>query len=550
MPVDGSRNIRRFAVLLILAATLLGGLLRFQGLGVRDFWLDESCTFFYVHHLFDWPDGSNLLAESTNLPYYLLLRGWTTVFGDGEAAYRALSALAALLTIPLLAIAAWRVGGPKTGVIASLLAAFHPLHIYYAHEARAYALWMLALTVAMVLLFEAVRRTSRRWWLAYGLVILGCLHLHYFTVFWIAASIAATTLATDKKTAVRQWLITTALVGAAFVPYIVVAVLPAAGAGGQAWIATSWNALLAIPETLWAMMPAGRYPAHLRGLSLAAPDTVAVAPAWVDAWARRMAPALMAAMVALLIMARRRSAKPPSSDAAASGSHLALAGLALGPLAGAWCYSIAVHPIYLSGRYDVVAWPAMILWMALIIERFGRTLSPRVGKAATTAACLCLVLCSAVPIRRMAAIVPRESFHRVRAERLAALVEPNDLVIAFSYDRDYLSYYLHRAGFRNRVVSFPSWLDRQIGWVDTAADRRTAASGQLDEDAAQRLEQIERTIAAGDRVFLLTDYLRVAATDSRNDINLRLLHAARAAGLAPTLVDERVLILELKHANP
>ena len=150
----------------------------------------------------------------------------------------------------------------------------------------------------------------------------------------------------------------------------------------------------------------------------------------------------------------------------------------------------------------------------------------------------------------MAAVVPRESFHRVRAERLADLVEPNDLVIAFSYDRDYLSYYLHRAGFRNRFVSFPSWLDRQIGWVDTAADSRAVDSGRVDEDAAHRLEQIERTIATGHRVFLLTDYLRVAATDSRNDINLRLLRAASAKGLAPTPVDELVYILELKRADP
>lgn len=40
--------------LLIVAAVWL----RFDALSDRDVWLDESCTFYAVHHLFDWPaDG-------------------------------------------------------------------------------------------------------------------------------------------------------------------------------------------------------------------------------------------------------------------------------------------------------------------------------------------------------------------------------------------------------------------------------------------------------------------------------------------------------------
>ena len=44
--------------------TALGGALRFAGLGSRDFWFDESCTFIYVHDLFDWPEDSSLLVEN------------------------------------------------------------------------------------------------------------------------------------------------------------------------------------------------------------------------------------------------------------------------------------------------------------------------------------------------------------------------------------------------------------------------------------------------------------------------------------------------------
>lgn len=65
-------------------------------------------------YLFDWPAGTqNLLAESTNLPYYLLLRGWSALFGHSEAAYRAMSALAAALAVPLLAWFAHRLAGGR-----------------------------------------------------------------------------------------------------------------------------------------------------------------------------------------------------------------------------------------------------------------------------------------------------------------------------------------------------------------------------------------------------------------------------------------------------
>ena len=84
----------RFWVI-VAVATLIGGWLRFSGLSSRDFWYDESCTFLYVHNLFSWPADSSLLVESTNLPYYILLRGWVGLFGDSEVGYRSLSALVA-----------------------------------------------------------------------------------------------------------------------------------------------------------------------------------------------------------------------------------------------------------------------------------------------------------------------------------------------------------------------------------------------------------------------------------------------------------------------
>ena len=145
----------------------------------------------------------------------------------------------------------------------------------------------------------------------------------------------------------------------------------------------------------------------------------------------------------------------------------------------------------------------------------------------------------------MAALRPPPTFHNVRAQRLAQLCRPNDLVIAFSYDRDYLSYYLHRAGFRGRIVSYPSWIDRQVGWVDTAVDLAPGKAILLEEDAVARVQLVESVIAKGGRVFVLGDFLEAVGNRSRVSIAAGLLTALRTAGYGPQLIDSELLIFEL-----
>ncbi|MBU0716726.1 MAG: glycosyltransferase family 39 protein, partial [Planctomycetes bacterium] len=334
MPVDSPRNRRYFGAVLC-AGMLAGGVLRFAGLGNRDFWFDESCTFIYVHNLFDWPEDSSLLVESTNLPYYFVLQGWVALFGDSETAYRAMSALAATLVIPLLGFLAWRMAGVWAGSICVGLVALNPLHIYYAHEARAYALWTLVLSLALLLLYEAAKKERWRWWTLYGVVLLFALHLHYFTVYWVPATVAAAFMTDQRARCLRRWLITTVAVGAGFVPYFFLAVWPAARAGGSAWVAEHWEPLAAIPQTLWAFLPAGGYPAHLRGLSLASVDTVRFSQSWLIAVTAvvRVGPAIIVVVVSALLV-RRRWLNQRGVDPAPRGSspHSFLAMMTLLPL--------------------------------------------------------------------------------------------------------------------------------------------------------------------------------------------------------------------------
>ncbi len=545
----GNRDNRRRFVVGLAALTLVGAALRFSGLGDRDFWFDESCTFIYVHNLFDWPEDSDLLVESTNLPYYALLRGWSAVLGDSEAGYRSMSALAAVLVIPVIGLAAGRMGGNLTGLLCAAIVTFHPLHVYYAHEARAYALWSLALSFDLWLLYEASRRTSWRWWIAYGLTLLGTLHLHYFTIWCIPATITCVLVARDRRCALRRWFVTTVLAGAAFVPYFLAAVWPASRGGGSAWIAQNFEPITTIPRTLWAFMPSGGYPAHLRGLSMLSPDTVMTQPAWLIVLTRALPAMVMIAV--FLLLARRMGRREVNglNDGMRWNIHAFAGGMTLLPLILAWLYSVLVRPNYLVGRYDLVAYPACMVWIAIVLAQLARAVAPRRSGLFAAAVCVPLLVCSLVPIARMHALKPAPTIHHRRAERLADLTSAGDLIVAFSYDRDHLLYYLYRAGCRADITSFPSWLDAQIGWVDTEADLARGQSEALEEDAVRQLEQMKSTLSRGDGVWLLADSINPNGTGPRGSINGRLFKAIAEAGLRLRAADEELLIARLQRAS-
>ena len=111
------------------------------------FWIDEGIAVGIASH--DLADIPGLLRQDGSPPlYYLLLHGWLTLFGDGEAAARALS-----LVFSGDHRAPCRGGpgrrSPAGGrVIAAALAAGCPLLSYYGQEARMYTLVALLSVVA------------------------------------------------------------------------------------------------------------------------------------------------------------------------------------------------------------------------------------------------------------------------------------------------------------------------------------------------------------------------------------------------------------------
>jgi uncharacterized membrane protein len=215
----------RAALVLVI---LLGVFFRFGGIDQKLVWHDEVYTRIFAagHSSSDWGDAlytgralstETVLAFQRHNPdrsvadtvrglaqdepqhpplYYILARGWVSLFGDGIGTLRSLSALLSLLGFPAIywlcreLFASTRVAWIGVGLLAC-----SPFFVLYAQEAREYALWSTLLLFSTAALLRAVRLTEasdsgQRWaWLSYCLVTAGALYTSFSSAPVIAVHI-------------------------------------------------------------------------------------------------------------------------------------------------------------------------------------------------------------------------------------------------------------------------------------------------------------------------------------------------------------------------
>ncbi len=166
-----------------VAIVLLAGIVRVCGLRTQSLWMDEAFS-----HLFaTLPLGlawRAMIVDAVHPPlYYLLLRPWLTLAGDGEFALRFPSALAGVLTVALLL----RVGrdwlGEGAARWAALLLALNPFHVWYSQEARMYALLGLSSLAVLTAFWRVLCRRRRGDWAILGVLSALAYVTHYFALY-------------------------------------------------------------------------------------------------------------------------------------------------------------------------------------------------------------------------------------------------------------------------------------------------------------------------------------------------------------------------------
>jgi hypothetical protein len=126
-------------------------------------------------------------SDQEGTPPLFFLLTWITKGFGGVEGLRVVSLLAVLASIPLTYLLGLRTVGRPAATVGAVLIALSPFQIFYATEARAYALMMFFCLAAAVTLLLALESRKLIWWLAYGLSVAGAAYTHYTSVFVLVA---------------------------------------------------------------------------------------------------------------------------------------------------------------------------------------------------------------------------------------------------------------------------------------------------------------------------------------------------------------------------
>jgi mannosyltransferase len=133
-------------------------------------WTDEVATITMstrtLPELFEFVAHRDLVHAS----YYLVMHGWTEVFGIGQGLLRLPSTLAVGAAAGLMVLLGRRLGGTALGVTAGIVLSVLPRATWAGTEARSFALAMMLATALTVLMTVVLQRRTWPFYLAYGVV--------------------------------------------------------------------------------------------------------------------------------------------------------------------------------------------------------------------------------------------------------------------------------------------------------------------------------------------------------------------------------------------
>lgn len=219
----------RHAIIIMIIGALVAMIISLL-IGLRQsVWFDEAYSILLAKQSVS--QVLYLTAIDTHPPlYYLLLKGWASIFGWGEFALRSLSVLAMGGAAFLAGMLVKRLFGARVALVAMMFVALSPFLLRYGFEIRMYSIGSLigvTATYVLILALDAKEKTRRLWlYAAYAvLVAIGMYTLYYTALLWIAHVVWLLWMHWQNKRSLKElvrapWLL--AYVGAVvlFLPWL------------------------------------------------------------------------------------------------------------------------------------------------------------------------------------------------------------------------------------------------------------------------------------------------------------------------------------------
>jgi uncharacterized membrane protein len=155
--------------------------------------------------------------------YYLLLHVWS-LLGTNEVLLRLPSVVFGVAAIWVLYKLGATIAGERVGLLAALILAVSPLHIYYSQEVRMYALLFLLGTASLYFFARGILGGHRRDWIVYAAVTLLALYTHYGALLVVLGEnlAIAALLMFRRNPPLRAWVAVQTAVLAGYAPWLAV----------------------------------------------------------------------------------------------------------------------------------------------------------------------------------------------------------------------------------------------------------------------------------------------------------------------------------------
>jgi uncharacterized membrane protein len=267
----------------IAASAAVGLLLRLHDIGRESLWLDEAgrvaIALLPIDHI-----AAGVAALELSPPlYHYLLAVWIRLFGSGDVAVRALSAMLVVPTVALAwslgrAVGSWRLAAGFTALVS-----VSPFAVHYGQEAAMYALLLplsLGTIRAAVGVLAGKRSARARWLAAYGVFGALALATHYYALFLLATIALVAVIQSARVRAwhgVAAWVAVHIAIGLTLAPWTPTAIRQVQLATGVDWAIIEPGAAV----NLWAgALLADGSPPWQAGWALALTAIAAAAGAW------------------------------------------------------------------------------------------------------------------------------------------------------------------------------------------------------------------------------------------------------------------------------
>ncbi len=202
---------------------VLSFLLRIYNLGNEDLWVDEifSINFF---------NNSSTIVRDMNPPlYYIILYGWSRLFGYGEFITRFPSVIAGVISTYVIYRLGKTLFNTEVGILSAFILSISLFHIRYSQEARSYSFIVLFVLLSNYYLVKILKENKEEKYInkidrniiGYIVFTVATLYTHYYGIFYIIFQNLYYLLVHRKdKRNIKSWVILQGTILLLFIPWI------------------------------------------------------------------------------------------------------------------------------------------------------------------------------------------------------------------------------------------------------------------------------------------------------------------------------------------